>query len=307
MSHYFESGVVANTQAWHGLATVHNEQVDGALTPQKALELSGLDWEVRKEEVFYGDQRVPEKYFTVRSSDDKVLGIVGKNYQVVQNYEGFDMLGDLVDSGEIEIETAISIKGGSTVAIVARRPESITIAGEEVIPYINFCNGHDGKSQLQMFTGDTRVVCSNTLNLGLRTAKTSFKIRHTRNVRNRIQEARDALQVSFKYSDELQRLGDEMVGLSFSNKEFDDFLQSLIPLPDEKGRGRTRRENMQEEIRDIYFEADNLNNIRGSRWGVLNAVVEYGEHHRRYKDEESRFLNTLQGIDINQEALALLS
>ena len=48
-----------------------------------------------------------------------------------------------------------------------------------------------------------RVVCNNTLNLALDTAKRSFSMFHTGNIHDTIQEAKDTLFMAEQYMDSL--------------------------------------------------------------------------------------------------------
>lgn len=339
MGHEFESGVLANRPAWHGLGIVFDEEELGTLTPDRALELSGLDWEVTKQPIGYYDdvaaipsrlqgggdsefdleatlRPVADHYATVRSTDGKPLGVVGSRYSVVQNHEGFSYLEDICDSGEIAIESAMSLRGGAVVAILAKRPDHVLIAGEDTTPYLLFTNSHDGSAALQMMATPVRVVCQNTLALALGTAKNRMKIRHTSGATQKIAEARSALQVSFRYTDELKKRGEAMASQKITDKDFDDFLASLVPIKrtgDESGeadpeRAVTMRENKRFAIAGLYHHAENLAEIRGTRWGALNAVAEFEQHGIRYKSDERKLASIMNGEQrLTRDALKLLS
>lgn len=307
----FESGIVTNKQAWHGMAAVHLEAEAGKLYADEAIVKGGLDWEVGLVPVEYKDAVVEGKFFTVRIGDDKVLGVVGKSYRPVQNREGFRLLNDLVDSDDVEIETAISLRGGKTVAIVARRPENILIAGEDVVPYLIFTNSHDGTGSVTMLTSPVRVVCQNTLNVAVRGAKSVYRVRHTSSATSRINEAREALQLSFSYSDSLAVMGEQLVSTKITDREFERFLKGLVPAPKPDGKNvRTvnNRERTRDGIREVYRKEDNLNDIRGTAWGALNAVAEYEDHGKKYRTDDRRFQAIVEeaGQGLKQDALELL-
>lgn len=313
MSHEFESGVVANEQAWHGLAVVHVEADGGKLYAEEALEKSGLDWRVFKEPIVRKGVPVAGKFYTVRDSDDSVLGIVGSGYEPVQNRDGFGFLNDLVDTDQIEIETAMSLREGRRVVILARRPDSVLVAGEELIPYLCFTNTHDGSGSVQMFATPVRVVCQNTLTMALSGVSNRYRMRHTSGVHVKLEEARKALEISFKYTDELAQVGEWMAETSISDREFDGFLKSLVPIAEDEKRKAVcgRVERRREEIREVYTTADNLNNIRGTRWGALNAVAEWVDHRKGYQSPDRRFEAIVVQNDprqrLDQRAMELLA
>ena len=86
MSAEFESGFFVKTPAWHGLGTV----VTSAPTVAEALHLAGLDWTVDKVPLYLADGTIVEDAFAnQRSIDNKILGVVGSVYSVVQPIEAF--------------------------------------------------------------------------------------------------------------------------------------------------------------------------------------------------------------------------
>ena len=57
--------------------------------------------------------------------------------------------------------------------------EEYLIAGDQVVPYLVIFNSRDGSSGVKVAMTLIRVVCQNTLNLALNTAKRSWTARHT--------------------------------------------------------------------------------------------------------------------------------
>ncbi len=90
---------------WHGLGT----RVEDAPNSSEALKLAGLDWSVEQEPIY----TIGEEYIeyikgykaNIRSTDRKVLGVVGNRYQVVQNEEAFAFTDEFLGRG-VRSETA---------------------------------------------------------------------------------------------------------------------------------------------------------------------------------------------------------
>ena len=122
------------------------------------------------------------------------LGVVSDRYRIVQNEEAFQFTDDLLGEG-VTYETAGSLQGGKKVWMLARLPRKYLIAGDQVVPYLVIFNSHDGSSGVKVAMTPIRVVCQNTLNLALNTAKRSWTARHTENVLLRVQDARETLQL----------------------------------------------------------------------------------------------------------------
>ena len=150
---------------WHGLGT----PVSNDLTPQQMQEKAGLNWTVEKETMTTASGvEIKGKKALVRSSDNKVLDVIGENWNPVQNDEAFNFFSEYVLAGDMEMHTAGSLKGGQMVWALAKVKESFTILGEDQVDsYLLFSNPHMyGKSIDVRFT-PIRVVCNNTLTLSL--------------------------------------------------------------------------------------------------------------------------------------------
>ena len=106
----------------------------------------------------------------MRSTDHAPLGIVSDRYKVVQNEDAFQFTDDLLGEG-VTYETAGALQGGRKVWLLARMPQRYVIAGDEITPYMVFMNSHDGSSGVKVAMTPIRVVCQNTLNLALDSAK----------------------------------------------------------------------------------------------------------------------------------------
>ena len=187
--------------AWHRLGTV----TDGALTADEALRAAQLDWTVLKSSqtvqvpVLTADGittlDVPDRYATYRDHPKlgmQALGIVGKQYQVVQNSEAFEFLNHVADESGAVFETAGSMNGGRQVFMSMKMPEGVVLAdGQDTVDmYIMATNSHDGSKAFTAAVTPIRPVCANTVRLALKTARSSWYIRHTQNVQGRIQQAR---------------------------------------------------------------------------------------------------------------------
>jgi len=308
---------------WHGLGTVVEDE---ALKAAEALELAGLDWTVEMVPVAQFidvDEDTDEPiydpvdgwYSVQRSSDCKSVGMVKGRYNPLNNVDAFQLGDDLLDDPEAHWHTAGSLKGGSLVWMLAKLPEDIYIAGmedEAISSYLLISNSHDGSKAVEATVTPVRVVCNNTFTAALKTAKRTFKIRHTKNMSGRITEAKNALGITHAYMAELEALGTNLVGQSFSNAEFDKFLESLAPTEGKDKLALTKAQNKQEAIKAIYTNTPNLQNIKGTKWGALQAVIDYNDHHidsrgdNKAEKRMSRILMPMQK-NIGHHALDLLT
>lgn len=131
MSHEIESMMFVGETPWHRL---EQRQAERPKTVDEALVAAGLDWEVKPYPLFSNiplgsqDAQGRDQFLKVpvngnkaiiRSSDNKVLGVVGKGYRPLQNKEGFSFFDEALQNDLATIETAGSLRGGRRVWMLA--------------------------------------------------------------------------------------------------------------------------------------------------------------------------------------------
>lgn len=318
--------------AWHGLGVT----VAGRMTAEECLhQVPELASPIVPEPVYAlnkdtGDYvQVPGYVANVREEDFKPLAVVGERYKILQNVDALSFLDDLVDSGEAKYESVISLKGGAKVALLASLPREVSIGSEKLSTYVLLSNSHDGSSAITLAATPIRVVCQNTLTAALSSAKRQFKVRHTSSLSGRLSEARTALGVVFNYMSEFEAVADEMLNTTFTDDDFKNFLDELVPIPDEKGRGQTISTNTQDAIRNIAYNQlsieesgksvrvnlPDMDPIKNTKWWAYNAVSTYNQHFatskttKRTSAEENRFRRVMgdSNASITDRAFGLLT
>jgi len=165
MAHQVETMAYAGEVPWHGLGV----PVSNDLTPQQMQQKAGLDWTVEKQDlVTASGAKVDGKQALVRTSDNKVLDVIGKGWNPVQNDEAFDFFSEYVLAGDMEMNTAGSLRDGNMVWALAKVKDSFTIlGGDQVDSYLLFSNPHQYGKAIDVRFTPIRVVCNNTLSLSL--------------------------------------------------------------------------------------------------------------------------------------------
>lgn len=308
---------------WHGLGVVIEDE---AVRTQEALELSGLDWEVElaplAQEVGEDDEtgetvydEVPGFFSVRRSTDYRSLGVVKSRYVPLNNSDAFAFGDDLLDHSGAHWVTAGSLFDGSRVWMLAKLPEQVYIGGmedEAIQPFVMISNSHDGSKAVEATVTPVRVVCNNTFTAALSGAKRTFKIRHTKNITGKIAEVKNALGITHAYMAELEALGTNLLNQSFSDAEFDRFLETLVPTKGlDEGISLTKATNKQDTIKAIRANKPDLQNIKNTKWGILQSVIDYNDHHikgRGDNQDEKRMSRILMPMqkNIGHEALDIL-
>lgn len=278
----FESGVfTGGVPAWHGLGVVLD---DPTITLSRALEVSGLaGWDLKLRPVHVqapdGSMvEVPDSHGVYRGKDGHVLGVVGDRYSIVSNERAFEWCEQLVGEGA-QVHTAGSLRGGRVVWVLFRAPFALALPDSQVDLYALVSNSHDGSMAVKGSITPTRVVCQNTLTAALRGAVRQISIRHySGSLDQKLSEAQRVLGMVRDGAEALEVTADEMMAQKITDADFRYFLDELVQVPAEKGRGRTMALQTQDRIRDIYYQAPDQRDIVGTAWGALNAVTAYWDH-----------------------------
>ena len=292
---------------WHGLGTM----VRQAPTSEEALHLAGLDWDVIQEPVFtmYGDE-VKGYRANVRSTDRRILGVVTDRYKVVQNRDAFAFTDALLGNG-VRYETAGSLLEGRRVWVLARMPREYIIGGEQISPYLVFSNTHDGSGAVKVAVTPIRVVCNNTLNLALNTAKRTWSMIHTGDVQEKMEEAKNTLFKAEKYMEELGKEFEHLKQIRLTDDQVQEYIEILLPLEDDATPIQKKNMNrLRDDMMKRYKIAPDLKTVGKNAYRFINAVSDFATHAEpirkteNYKD--NLFARTVDGNPLIDKAYQLV-
>jgi phage/plasmid-like protein (TIGR03299 family) len=306
--------------AWHALGTVTSD----ALSADEALEIAHLNWQVLQYPVqadvsgnaVVADGRRANVRLHPKTGEPNVLGIVGTRYHIVQNDQAFKFCDDVLDISDAKFETAGSLDKGRRVFMTLKMPQDIKVGGHDAVNmYLMVVNSHDGSTPLIAAVTPVRVVCANTVAAGVRAAKSVYRVAHTASATGRLQDAREALKMSYQYTGEFELLANKLYQEPMSDKEFVKFMEKLVgKAPEVKEGESTRSLAMYEAKRDQLmglWKAPTQDNIKNTAWAAYNTIVEYVDWFSpvRGGDKEVRRGERIvenTSNDFKEKALALL-
>lgn len=274
---------------WHGLGTC----VEEALNSKEALEKSGLNWTVKQQSIMTGNSIIPGYKANVRQSDGKILGVVTDRYKVVQNHEAFAFTDALLGEG-VKYETAGSLSDGKKIWLLAKLPDKYIIEGEQIDPYLVFSSSHDGSGAIKVCMTPIRVVCQNTLNLALSSAKRMWSTIHVGDLAAKMDEAHNTLLLAEKY---MGRLGNEVSRLSkikLSDSKVMEYIDLLLPM-DEQPTGLHRKNvtRIREDLKVRYFDAPDLRHVGKNAYRFVCAVSDFATHAKPLRETANYRENVL--------------
>lgn len=292
---------------WHGLGT----RVEESPCSKEALIKAGLDWAVVQEPIYTGTEELISGYkANIRDTDRQVLGVVTDRYKVVQNRDAFSFTDSLLGEG-VRYETAGSLQGGRRVWLLAHMPHDYIISGERFSPYLLFSNTHDGSGAVKVALTPIRVVCQNTLNLALDTARRSWSMMHTGNIKGKIREAEQTLLMAEAYMDTLGQEFETLRKIKLTDKAVKDYIEILLPLEDGSTPQQVKNiKRLRADMECRYFDAPDLQGVGKNAYRFMNAVSDFATHSAPLRKtanyKENLFSKTVDGNPLIDRAYQIV-
>lgn len=308
-------------KAWHGLGQI----VEDYPTSEEAIKHAGLDYEVVKSPLFTkgsslietqdglklgsSDLDVPDYFANIRTDNNAVLGVVGKDYHIVQNCEAFSFFDSIVGSNKgILYETAGALGKGERIFITAKLPDYIRVGnGDDITEkYIFLTTSHDGSGSITAAFTPVRIVCQNTLNASLRNMTNVVRIKHTSGAKQRIETAHKVMGLANSMSNQLEEIFNKWSKVRVSDEEVKQLIQiSLCPNKKtmellKKGEDDEFSTMFKNTVEDAFAyammsETQQMETTKGTLFGAYNAVTGYFQNVRKYRDNESKLQSIVMG------------
>lgn len=237
-------------------------------------EFRGCEWEV-----------IPGKQAITRSDNNAVMGIFDAGYERHQYDEWLlSSVANILDE-DLSISSAGLLKRGAIAWVEVSVPEAVeTPEGVAFRPNLLATTSFDGSIATTFKRTVTATVCDNTRDLALSEAGAQVKVKHSKNSRLKLMEARDALEIIHTTSDAFAAEVAALCRIEVSDKEWAKFVDRLVPLTIDNsqlaGRALTMASNKRESLESLYGGDSRVAPWAGTAYGVVQAVNTY-EHHER--------------------------
>ncbi|REC42063.1 DUF932 domain-containing protein [Chryseobacterium sp. 5_R23647] len=308
-------------KAWHNLGQV----VKDYPTSEEAIKFAGLDYEVEKSPLFTkgagiiestngiemidSELEVSNYFANIRTDNNTVLGVVGRDYHIVQNREAFSFFDSIVGGEQgILYETAGALGNGERIFITAKLPDYIRVGnGDDITEkYIFLTTSHDGSGSITAAFTPVRIVCQNTLNASLRNMSNVVRIRHTAGAKQRLEDAHKVMGLANKLSTELESTFNHWAKITVGDDEMKKLIQlALCPNKEtlnhlQKGSSDELSTVFKNTVDDAFAyamisESQQMETTKGTLFGAYNAVTGYFQNVRSYKDSEAKLQSIVLG------------
>ena len=276
----FTSGWLGNGErAWHGMGVV----TDGTLPAREAFETADALFTVEKRELSYpvvtrpGDndygrshclEFAPAGVFgVVRTDTQALLGVVSKQYEIVQN-DSLLRMAEFIRE-EVDMDSVVVLADGGKVAFTAtlRGAETDIVPGDTIKRRIVGYLGHDGKTGCGAIFTNVRVVCCNTLAAALN-SNNKVSVHHkggaNANFDNLISSI-DVARQTFAQEADLMR---EFARVSMGTEVFNEYLDEVYKI--KEGQKFRKRD----KLNAAFLFGMGADYAPFSLWNAVNAVTE---------------------------------
>tara|TARA_R110000796_G_scaffold63798_1_gene147567 strand:+ start:549 stop:1577 length:1029 start_codon:yes stop_codon:yes gene_type:complete len=332
MAHLVETMAYAGEVPWHGLG----KKVNTDMTPEEMADEAGLNWTVTKRRAYTttldgGSTNiyrpdldslvmVPDHYFMMRNDTNKILSHCGENYVPFQNKEVMSFFKKFTEAGNMQMETAGSLKEGKEIWGLAKLRDGFTLpGGDEVEGYLLLNNSHKaGKAMSIMFT-PIRVVCNNTLTLALNQNGQKFRVLHLQMFD---EEIMNAAEEALGLSDNQMKTFTEQANFLSTKKATDaqvanyvaELFQPNVLL--ERGKATNQfdlpplRDELKHSAQSVLEAIETspgagLQSARGTWWGALNGVTYFVDHKGKNSSQDKSLHSAWFGSGANRKTKAL--
>ena len=296
---------------WHGEGNPIDD--NDCYDIPKGITSAGMDWTVGLRDLETVDTREKVSHKACyRQSDNKILGIVGPRFTPVQNIDMFKWFQPFLDSKVASLHTAGSLCGGTKVWVLAKLnlDNQTIVKDDEVAPFMLLANSHDGSMAVRAGWCPIRIVCTNTLAMGISHADSKLiRIRHSAKVLENMEAVREVMDIAkhdFEATTEQYKF---LASKSIHQGDIRKYVKVLLDCENVVDAELPKKtENILSEIITLVENGRGQNNplVKGTFWGLYNGVNEYLNYNKG-RNVSNRLDNLWfgQGATLNNKALDL--
>lgn len=246
----------------------------------------------------------------VRLDNGRHLGVVGPDWRPLQNKDLFQFFAPMLEQKLGAIDTAGSLRGNQVVwALMALHAKAEVMPGDEMCCYQLVSNAHNTTRRVRFCDTDIRVVCANTLKAA-DDSGIAVALRHTTRVQERFADLSLAVAEAIKRFEDRTEIYRAFSKVILNDEARAGYLAEIFPDPP-LPRSNSRAKKMRERILQLHEDGRGANTVRGIRgtlWGLFQAIVEQVDHGVGRGVDKGKVLDSAwfgHGADIKRAAYNL--
>lgn len=289
----FHEMAYVGQKPWHGLG----QELEQGAPIEKWLVSAGMDWKVQRSKVRYATARNagvdtfaewPEYNVLMRSDTKLPLGMVSDSYKIVHPREVLEFYRDLVEAAGFTLETAGTLFGGKKFWALASIGAEDRIVGNDLIKgRLLVASSCDGSMRTTVKNVAERVVCNNTLSIAMG-ERGAAEVAISHRTKFDAQAVKKQLGVAVGSFERFITDARLLAKRNVVAAEVDAFMAKVLNAADVEA---AKEQRAFQKLLDLFQGRGHgalLPGVKGTAWGLVNAVTEYVDHDRPARTDTSR-------------------
>lgn len=303
---YTEMAFVGNTP-WHGLG--QELQQDASIEQWRVA--AGMDWDIQSAPVLFNAGEEVTDYegqnVLYRSDTKAPLSVVSDRYKPVQPREVLDFFKDLVEESGFRLHTAGTLFGGKRLWALAETGRFAEVTqGDGIGGFLLLSTSADKSLATTARFTTVRVVCNNTLSMATSNNDHCVSFTHAREFDHNLMKAK--LGKAVQSFEGFMMMAKFMQQQRIAESQAKNFVRQIVLNAEQFTNLDYNYEKNRQfaKIMDLFRgEGKGADMVGDTKWGLLNAVTEYYDHHHPARTDDARLNNAWFGSGDSVKAKAI--
>ena len=213
----------------------------------------------------------------------RVFGTVSDRYRLITPENMVEVYDRVVGR---PVETMAALKHGAVFLLSTKLPD-YNIDGDEVENYLLVDNHMTGLGACHVRITPIRVVCQNTLSMGIRQAKETHRIVHTGSPLLELEGwLKDVFERSIDTSYAIKETFEILARAQMTEQAITTIVKEVYPIPTTPHKEAAfdaviQKRNSVLHLFNGMAAGANAKAFKGSAWGLYNSVTEYEDRYSK--------------------------
>lgn len=269
------------------------------LNSEQAIVAANLDWTVGTQPLFLADGTLAPANAVVRGDNNAVLGVVGKDYQPLQNRDAFRFFDSFIESNQAQYETAGALREGKRIWVLAKINSDLDVVkGDDTLSrYVMLSNSHDGTTAVRAGFTNIRVVCQNTLSIAHSSAASKLiRVRHGRNVKDNLDKVAEIMNLANREFEATLEQYKLLANREINSTDLEKYVKMVMIGEKKMEANKEAGARILNRIIPLFEKGrgNDMPEIKGTMWAAYNSISEYLQYEKG-QDEQIRMDSLMFG------------
>jgi hypothetical protein len=260
-----------------------------------ALVLSGNDFIAKKTHLI-SNNITHSDMNGITTDNGLFLGIAGKNYNIIQNNDIFDVINPLLQNKAVSIESINLHKSKVFLKLVSSDTFINGDKSDKLKNYIYLTNDFSGKASNKIQFFSIRLVCTN--GMVANTLNASYSIKHFTNFEEKIKFAFDMLHNNEVYQETFLNGIEKMSQVKMTTDTFMEYIYKILNVDKNKlSELSTKKQNEINDIISLHNSKEDIKKYKNTIFGGYLAITDFFSNIKSVRNEGIAFVKEASLIE----------